>query len=107
MIGDMVRTWPPDDSWQVAQPLIPAFGVSRATAHRRFSGCPRAGLRVQPHQRFPDRLGAIGEVDWARAVVGSINVRVEKGGTVQGQTRSTRANPNRRSTSRATARTYP
>jgi transposase len=75
---DMVRTWAPDDLWQVAQPLIrvpakrpqgggrrraddravlylvragcswwklPAglFGVSRATAHRRFTGRTAAG----------------------------------------------------------------
>lgn len=142
----MVRTWAPDDFWQVAQPLIPVppprrqgggkrradnravlaaivylvqagcswhklptalFGVSRATTHRRFTEWTRAGLWVQLHQQFLDRLGVIGEVDWARAVVDSISVRAEKGGTTQGQTRSTGANQDRRSTSCATARAYP
>jgi hypothetical protein len=83
VIEDMIRTWAPDDFWQVAQPLIPVpaprrqgggkrrvddravlaaivylvqagcswwklpaglFGVSRATAHRRFTEWTRAGL---------------------------------------------------------------
>jgi transposase len=79
----MIRTWAPDDFWQVAQPLIPAqpvrrqgggkwraddravlaaivylvqagcswwklpaqmFGVSRSTAHRRFTEWTAYGL---------------------------------------------------------------
>ncbi len=116
----MVRTWAPDDFWQVAQPLIPVpakrpqgggkrraddravlaaivylvqagcswwklpagmFGVSRATAHRRFTEWTRSGLWERLHQQFLHRLGVIGEIDWSRAVVDAISVRVEKGGS--------------------------
>jgi transposase len=115
----MVRTWAPDDLWQVAQPLIPVpakrpqgggkrraddravlaaivclvqagcswwklpaglFGVSRATAHRRFTEWTAAGLWERLHHRLLNQLGVIGEIDWSRAVVDSIAVRAEKGG---------------------------
>ena len=113
----MVRTWTPDDFWQVAQPLIPQppvrpqgggkrraddravlaaivylvqagcswwklpaqmFGISRATAHRRFSQWTQAGLWERLHQQFLHHLGVIGQIDWSRAVVDSIAVRAEK-----------------------------
>lgn len=116
----MVRTWAPDDFWQVAQPLIPVparrpqgggkrraddravlaaivylvqagcswhklpttlFGISRATAHRRFTEWTEAGLWERLHHRLLNRLGVIGEIDWSRAIVDSIAVRAEKGGT--------------------------
>jgi transposase len=118
MIDDMVRTWAPDDFWQVAQPLIPVpakrpqgggkrraddrailaaivylvqagcswwklpaqmFGVSRATAHRRFTEWTRSGLWERLHQQFLHQLGVIGQIDWSRAVVDAISVRAEKG----------------------------
>jgi transposase len=78
------------------------FGVSRATAHRRFTEWTRAGLWPRLHQQFLHRLNVISEIDWSRAVVDSIAVRAEKRGPRQGQTRSTAANPARRSTSCAT-----
>lgn len=120
MIDDMVRTWAPDDFWQIAQPLIPVpakrpqgggkrraddravlaaivylvqagcswwklpaqmFGISRATAHRRFTAWTQAGLWERLHQQFLHELGVIGQIDWSRAVVDAINVRAEKGGT--------------------------
>ena len=120
MTEDMIRTWAPDDLWQVAQPLIPVpakrpqgggrrrvddravlaaivylvqagcswwklptgmFGVSRATAHRRFTEWTRSGLWERLHQQLLHNLGVIGEIDWSRAVVDAINVRAEKGGT--------------------------
>jgi transposase len=118
VVEDMVRTWAPDDFWQVAQPLIPVpavrpqgggkrraadravlaaivylvqagcswhklptalFGVSRATAHRRFAEWTRAGLWERMHQVILDRLGGGGFIDWSRAIVDSISVRAEKG----------------------------
>jgi transposase len=119
MIDDMVRTWAPDDFWQLAQPLIPVpakrpqgggkrraddrailaaivylvqagcswrklparmFGISRATAHRRFTEWTRSGLWERLHQQFLHELGVIGQIDWSRAVVDAISVRAEKGG---------------------------
>ena len=114
----MVRTWAPDELWQVAQPLIPAavprrqgggrrriddravlaaivylvqagcswwklpaamFGVSRATAHRRFTQWTETGWWPRIHQQVLHRLGEAGQIAWARAVADSISVRAEKG----------------------------
>jgi transposase len=55
------------------------FGVSRATAHRRFAEWTRAGLWERMHQVILDRLGSGGFIDWSRAIVDSISVRAEKG----------------------------
>jgi transposase len=120
VIEDMVRTWAPDDLWEIVQPLIPVppkrpqgggrrrvddravlaaivyltqagcswralpanlFGVSRPTAHRRFTEWTTAGLWVRLHQQLLHRLGEIGKIDWSRAVVDAIAVRAENGGT--------------------------
>jgi len=83
------------------------FGVSRPTVHRRFTEWTRGGLWERLHQQFLHRLNVISEIDWSRAVVDSIAVRAEKGGTRRGQTRSTAANPARRSISCATATVFP
>jgi transposase len=119
VIEDMIRTWAPDDFWQVAQPLIPTparrpqgggkrrvddravlaaivylvqagcswwklpaqmFGVSRATAHRRFAEWTAAGLWERLHHAFLNQLGEAAAIAWSRAVVDSISVRAEKGG---------------------------
>jgi len=56
------------------------FGVSRATAHRRFTEWTAAGLWERLHQQTLNRLGEIGLIDWSRAVADSIVVRAEKGG---------------------------
>jgi transposase len=119
VVEDMIRTWAPDELWEIAQPLIPAgpvrrqgggrrrvddravfaaivyvtqagcswwklpagmFGVTRATAHRRFTQWTAAGLWPALHQAVLDRLGGQGRIDWSRAVVDSISVRAEKGG---------------------------
>ena len=82
------------------------FGVSRASAHRRFTEWTQAGLWERLHQQFLHRLGVISEIDWSRAVADSISVRAEKRGRLRGQTRSTVANPARRSTYCATAVAY-
>jgi transposase len=142
----MIRTWAPDDFWQVAQPLIPVqarrrqgggkrraddravlaaivylvqagcswwklpaqlFGVSRSTAHRRFTQWTAAGLWEQLHQQFLHGLGVISEIDWSRAVVDSISVRAEKRGTSPGQIRLTAANQAARYTYCVTAVVYP
>jgi transposase len=64
--------------WQLPERT---FGVSRATAHRRCTEWTAAGLWPRLHQAVLDRLGADGRLDWSRAVVDSIAVRAEKGGT--------------------------
>ena len=118
MDDHIIRTWAPDELWEIAAPLIPPhrrlaqgggrrrlddrtvlaaivyltqagcswwklpeamFGVSRPTAHRRFTEWTAAGLWPRLHQAILDRLGAAGAVDWSRAVVDSISVRAEKG----------------------------
>ena len=56
-----------------------AFGVTRATAHRRFTEWTQAGLWPALHRAVLQRLQAIGELDWSRAVIDSVQVRAEKG----------------------------
>src|SRR6266536_669904 len=63
--------------WQLPKTM---FGVSRATAHRRFTEWTQAGLWERLHQAVLNRLGAAGDIDWSRAVVDSIAVRAEKRG---------------------------
>ena len=58
-----------------------AFGVTRATAHRRFAEWTAAGLWTALHVAVLQRLQAIGELDWSRTVIDSIQVRAEKGAT--------------------------
>jgi transposase len=82
------------------------FGVSRSTAHRRFTQWTAYGLWEQLHQQFLHRLGVVSEIDWSRAVVDSISVRAEKGATSPAQTRSTAAKRARRSTCCVTAVVY-
>jgi transposase len=62
--------------WQLPEST---FGVSRATAHRRFVEWTKAGLWERLHHAVLDRIGAAGGIDWSRAVVDSIAVRAEKG----------------------------
>jgi transposase len=45
--------------------LPETFGVSSATAHRRFSAWAKDGLWRRLHQDGLDELGACGEVDWS------------------------------------------
>lgn len=146
VVEEMVRTWAPDDLWEVARPLIPVqalrrqgggkrraddravlaaivylvqagcswwklpasmFGISRSTAHRRFTQWTACGLWERLHQQFLHRLGVASEIDWSRAVVDSISVRAEKGGTLRGQTPSTAANRAARSMFCVTAVVFP
>src|SRR3712207_340042 len=68
---------------------LPAeFGVSQATAHRRFVAWSRAGLWRRLHQAVLDRLGEQAAIDWSRAVVHAASVRAKKmtcGGTPSAQ----------------------
>jgi transposase len=49
---------------------LPAeFGVSKATAHRRFVAWTQAGLWRRLHRAVPDRLGEQAAIDGSRAVV--------------------------------------
>jgi transposase len=61
--------------------LPDSFGISRPTAHRRFTEWTDAGVFTQLHQAMLDLLGAAGQIDWSRAAVDSMQVRAVKGGT--------------------------
>src|SRR3954464_5636814 len=59
---------------------LPAeFGVSKATAHRRFVAWTQAGLWRRLHRAVLDRLGEQAAIDWSRAVVDAASVRAKKG----------------------------
>ncbi len=58
--------------------LPPVFGVSPATAHRRFVVWTEAGLR-RLQQRVLDELGGRGQVDWSRAICDAASVRAKRG----------------------------
>jgi transposase len=66
----------------IGWPWLPEamFGVTRATAHRRFSEWTAAGVWDRLHQAILDELGARGDIDWSRAVGDSISVRAVKRG---------------------------
>ncbi|WP_323385353.1 IS5 family transposase [Streptomyces calidiresistens] len=51
-----------------------SFGLSGATAHRRFSAWPKAR-----HRLVLDELGARGELDRSRCAIDSVNMRALKG----------------------------
>ena len=59
---------------------LPAdFGVSKATAHRRFVAWTQAGLWRRLHRAVLDRLGEQAAIDWSRAVVDAASVRAKRG----------------------------
>ncbi|SFD64649.1 Putative transposase of IS4/5 family [Streptomyces aidingensis] len=60
------------------QKLPPCFGVSPATAHRRFAAWTRAGLWQRLHGEVLDRLGGAGVVDWSAALLDSASVRAKR-----------------------------
>jgi transposase len=57
----------------------PGFGVSTATAHRRFISWTEAGLWRRLHRAVLDELGAQGQVDWTRALLATASVRAKRG----------------------------
>lgn len=61
--------------------LPTSFGVSRATAHRRFTEWTNVGLFTRLHLAMLDQLGRAGRIDWTRVHIDAQYVRAEKGGT--------------------------
>ncbi|WP_373429199.1 IS5 family transposase [Streptomyces sp. V4I23] len=59
--------------------LPETFGVSPATAHRRFSAWTKDRLWRRLHRAVLDELGARGEVDWTSVIVDAASVRTKKG----------------------------
>lgn len=55
------------------------FGVSAATAHRRFSVWTEAGLWRRLHRAVLDELGLRGELDWTSVIVDAASVRAKRG----------------------------
>ncbi|MCX5388893.1 IS5 family transposase [Streptomyces sp. NBC_00094] len=64
--------------------LPESFGVSPATAHRRFTAWTEVGLWRRLHLAVLDELGARGELDWTSAIVDAASVRAKKGGSLTG-----------------------
>lgn len=56
-----------------------SFGVSKATAHRRFVAWTKAGLWPKLHRAVLDHLGSEGAIDWSQVVVDSASVRAKRG----------------------------
>lgn len=56
------------------------FGVSRATAHRRFTEWTTAGVWPALHHELLNMMRAGDLLDWSRACVDSVTVRAVKGG---------------------------
>jgi transposase len=59
--------------------LPPTFGVSPATAHRRFTAWTKAGLWRRLHRAVLDELGVRGELDWTSVIVDAASVRAKRG----------------------------
>ncbi|MEV5428225.1 transposase [Streptomyces sp. NPDC052701] len=58
-----------------------SFGLSGATAHRRFTEWTKARVWGKPHRPVPDELGSRGNPDWSRCAIDSVNMRtLKKGG---------------------------
>jgi transposase len=59
--------------------LPPTFGVSPATAHRRFAAWAKAGVCQRLHRAVLDEFGARGQLDWTSVIVDAASVRAKKG----------------------------
>lgn len=59
--------------------LPPTFGVSPATAHRRFTAWTKEGVWRLLHRAVLDELGARGELDWSSVIVDAASVRAKRG----------------------------
>jgi transposase len=71
--------------------LLPAQELgcgSASTAWRRLDQWATAGVFEQLHLEILDRLGMAGRLDWSRASLESMTVRVKHGGTTLAQVRS-------------------
>lgn len=60
--------------------LPPVFGPAWQTVHRRFARWSRDRVWARLHRAILDELGAQGELDWSRCVIGSVSLRAAKGG---------------------------
>ncbi|SBU97588.1 Putative transposase of IS4/5 family (DUF4096) [Streptomyces sp. Ncost-T6T-1] len=58
-----------------------SFGLSGATAHRRFSEWSKARVWAKLHHLALDELGARGESDWSRCAIDAVNIRALQKGT--------------------------
>lgn len=59
--------------------LPPTFGVSPATAHRRFTAWAKAGVWRRLYRAVLDELGSRGEADWTCVIVDAASVRAKRG----------------------------
>ncbi|WP_097886231.1 IS5 family transposase [Streptomyces sp. st140] len=64
--------------------LPPTFGVSPATAHRRFSVWTASGVWRSLHRVILDEIGARSGLDWSSVIVDAASVRAKKGGSLAG-----------------------
>lgn len=70
--------------------LPSGFGPSGATAHRRFAEWSQARVWGKLHRLVLDELGALGELNWSRCAVDSVNMRAVKGGPYGSESRRSR-----------------
>ncbi len=75
-------------------PLELGFG-SGVTCWRRLDEWQKAGVWERLHSVLLDRLRAVGEIDWSRAVADSSHVQAKKGAARPARARSTVAAPAR------------
>ena len=61
--------------------LPPGFGLSGATAFRRFTEWSEARVWAKLHRLVLDELGSRGDLDWSRCAIDSVSVRALKGGS--------------------------
>ncbi len=64
--------------------LPPTFGVSPATAHRRFSAWTASGVWRRLHRVVLDEIGARGGLDWSSVIIDAASVRAKKKGPLTG-----------------------
>jgi transposase len=64
--------------WQ--QSPSASFGPSGTAPHRRFTEWSKARVWAKLHRLVLDELGARGELDRSRCVIGSVNMRALKKG---------------------------
>lgn len=71
--------------------LPPTFGVSPATAHRRFSVWTASGVWRSLHRVILDEIGTRSGLDWSSVIVDAASVRAKRGVRWRGQIQSTEA----------------
>ncbi|CAL9329372.1 hypothetical protein SUDANB6_00040 [Streptomyces sp. enrichment culture] len=60
---------------------VTSFGLSGATAHRRFTEWTQARVWAKLHRLVLDEPGSHGDLDWSRCAIGSVNMRARKRGS--------------------------